>query len=119
MKVHTKIWLETDSGESLMGEGNLAIFKAIESKGSLSAAARELGMSYRALWGKVRKAEKRFGLALVNSTVGGSKHGGAVLTDDAFRLVDQYSILEKRARQAVNQIAQGIFEEIKTSDEDE
>ncbi|MDD5306734.1 MAG: LysR family transcriptional regulator [Deltaproteobacteria bacterium] len=105
MKVRFKIWIETDDGGLVMGEGSLRILEAIERKGSLSAAARSLGMSYRAVWGKVRRIEKRLGKALVTGKSGGCDHGGAVLTPEARRLAGVFRELDERATEAVVRLA--------------
>ena len=112
MKVHTKIWLETNDGKLLLGEGRLEIFQAIERTGSLSAAAREFSMSYRAIWGKVKATEERLGIKLVHGTTGGSKHGGTQLTDEGREFVARFSEFNKRARKAVDDIAQELISEL-------
>ncbi|MBW2276287.1 MAG: LysR family transcriptional regulator [Deltaproteobacteria bacterium] len=108
MRVHTKIWLEDDEGRLLVGEGRLKIFHAIASTGSMSAAARELGMSYRAVWGKIRTTEQRLGLSLVEGTAGGPKHGGAKLTDTAWEFLKCFETLNEAATEAVQKLADEI-----------
>ncbi len=112
MKVHAKIWLEADTGKLLLGEGRLEIFQAVERTGSLSAAARELGMSYRAVWGKVKTTEERLGLKLVNGVAGGPKHGGTKLTDQAREFIARFEKFDRRARAAVNKIAEELFDDL-------
>lgn len=111
MRVHTKIWIEDDEGRLLVGEGRLKIFHAIASTGSMSAAARELGMSYRAVWGKVRTTEERLGLRLVEGTAGGPKHGGAKLTEDAWEFLKCFETLNEKATDAVEKLADEILPE--------
>jgi molybdate transport system regulatory protein len=105
MRVCSKIWIETDDGELVMGEGRLEILEAIEREGSLSAAARSVGMSYRAVWGKVRGIEKRLGRPLVTGKSGGFDHGGAALTPEAKRLVRAFRALDDRSKEAVVRFA--------------
>ncbi len=109
MKIHTKIWLETDAGKLLVGEGRLGIFQAVKRLGSLSAAARELGMSYRAVWGKVRATEERLGYKLVEGMAGGHKRGGALLTPEGERFVARFEEFDKRARDAVDDLAEELL----------
>jgi molybdate transport system regulatory protein len=120
MKVHTKIWVETEQGKLLLGEGRLKIFKAIEKTGSLSAAARELGMSYRAVWGKVRTTEQRLGVKLVDGVAGGPKHGGTTLTKKAKKFVEKFENFDNAAREEVLKLAdqhlEGIFDELEDDD---
>ena len=105
MRIRTKIWLETDDGQPVLGDGRLEILETVARTGSLSGAARELGMSYRSLWGKVRSAEERLGVALVRGVAGGAGHGGAVLTAEAIELVAAFTKLRTRAEAAVSEIA--------------
>lgn len=111
MRIRTKIWIENDDGEQLLGQGRLTILEAISRTGSLSAAARELGMSYRALWGKVRSIEQRLGFTLVQGTAGGSSHGGAVLTDEARDYMDRFARFNERAIEAVDRLAAELLPE--------
>lgn len=71
--IRLHLWLER-SGGTLFGMGRLQLLERIESCGSLKAAAEELGMSYRAAWGKVKASEEALGIALVEK-VGGNKSG--------------------------------------------
>jgi molybdate transport system regulatory protein len=105
MRVCTKIWLEDASGRLLMGDGRLAILAAVASSGSLSAAARELGMSYRAAWGKIRATESRLGTTLVEGVSGGAGHGGAKLTPAAHTLLRRFESFHQEAVQAVERLA--------------
>lgn len=105
MRIHTKIWLENEEGKLLVGQGRLKIFHAIAKTGSLSAAARELDMSYRAVWGKVRATEERLGVKLVKAVAGGHKHGGATLTTRAIEFVKRFEEFNERAVQMVEDLA--------------
>ena len=60
MKVKFKIWIEQD-GNVAFAEGRRMLLEAVERLGSLNAAAKELGMSYRAAWGKIKATEKALG----------------------------------------------------------
>ena len=95
MKVIFKIWLEKNGGVAF-SEGRKMLFDAIARRGSLNAAAKELGMSYRAAWGKVKATEKALGAKLLNVTTGGKGGGGAVLTQEAKGLLSKYKKYKKR-----------------------
>ena len=110
MKIHAKLWLETDNGKLLMGEGRLEIFRAIERTGSLSAAARELGMSYRAVWGKVRSVEERLGIKLIDTASGGHKRGGTQLTAEGKRFIERFEAFDIEARKAVDELARDLLD---------
>jgi molybdate transport system regulatory protein len=64
-----RVWIEQDN-ETYIGIGSTLLLQHIEELGSLRKAAEALGMSYRRAWGKLKNAEKRIGLALVEKTKG-------------------------------------------------
>ena len=76
-KAEYKIWLEKDG--AIFGDGLCDLLSSISGLGSIACAARELGMSYRAAWGKIRVAEKKWGIPLVVTRVGGAAGGWAKL----------------------------------------
>ena len=81
LKPKSKVWLEL-AGRPVFGDGKARMLETIERAGSLTAAAGELGMSYRGLWGRLREMERRLGMTLVSRRTGGAGGGGAELTDD-------------------------------------
>jgi len=89
MKIRFKIWLEENGGVAF-AEGRKMLLESVDRLGSLNAAAKELGMSYRAAWGKIKATEKALGLKLLEVTTGGKGGGGAALTTDARELVSKY-----------------------------
>lgn len=96
-RLRLHLWLENEAGEALFGPGRLAILRAIETHGSLLAAAGALGMSYRGLWAKIRHAERRLGLPLVDAHAGRGPASGAVLTAEARELMDRFARLQAEA----------------------
>jgi len=86
VKVKHRIWIEVN-GESIIGPGGYDILSAIDRTGSLSRAARELGVSYRFLWNYIDKMEKRLGFPVINGWRGGARKGGARLTDKGKQLL--------------------------------
>ncbi len=96
MKVLTKVWINDDQGKIIFGGGRVRMLEAIELHGSMNKAAKELKMSYRALWGRVKSTEDRLGTKLVDARPGGGKGRGSVLTPTAKRLLEEYKLLEAR-----------------------
>lgn len=87
--VRFKIWLEID-GHPVIGEGRLAMLNAIDEKGSIIEAARDLGISYRKIRGAISAMEQSVGKSLVKTHRGGGHGGGARLTANAYTLVGDY-----------------------------
>lgn len=89
MKIKFKIWLEENDGVAF-AEGRRMLLEAVDRLGSLHAAAKELNMSYRAAWGKIKATEKALGIKLLEVTTGGKGGGGATLTSEAKELISKY-----------------------------
>ena len=64
-RLRSKLWIEDGEGKVVFGLGRYRILDAIERLGSLQAAAKDLRMSYRAVWCRVKASEERLGKALV------------------------------------------------------
>jgi molybdate transport system regulatory protein len=83
--VRSKIWIEDSRGKVIFGLGRYRILDAIRRLGSMNAAAKELQMSYRAVWMRIRSSEKRGGMALIVRDGKGSR-----LTPFAENMMKQY-----------------------------
>jgi molybdate transport system regulatory protein len=110
MKVKFKIWIEQD-GNVAFAEGRRMLLEAVERLGSLNAAAKELGMSYRAAWGKIKATEKALGLKLLDVTTGGKGGGGAKLTNEARQLVSSYNNYLKKMNKVVEKEFKLMFKQ--------
>ncbi|MFM9972164.1 MAG: winged helix-turn-helix domain-containing protein [Burkholderiales bacterium] len=67
-------------GEPAMGPGRAALIEYIDRLGSISAAAREMEMSYRRAWQLVEAINASFSQPLVITSTGGKRGGGAQVT---------------------------------------
>ena len=95
VSVKSKVWLEDRQGRIIFGLGRMRILKAIQKCGSLNAAAKDLKMSYRAVWGKIKVTEEALGKPLLVKSQGGSAGGGSTLTPYAHTLMDRYRTLSR------------------------
>ena len=95
VSVKSKVWLEDHQGRIIFGLGRMRILKAIDRCGSLNAAAKDLKMSYRAVWGKIKVTEEALGQPLLVKNQGGSAGGGSTLTPYAYTLMDRYLELSR------------------------
>jgi molybdate transport system regulatory protein len=84
-----------------MGPGKARLVTLIEDTGSISAAARRMGMSYRRAWQLVEALNKSFNEPVVLTAVGGKRGGGAVVTHFGKRLVARYHDMEAKASAAI------------------
>lgn len=96
----SKIWIEDDHGNVVFGLGRYRILTLIKERGSLQAAATELKMGYRGIWGRIKATEERLGEKLLIKKVGGTKGGGSQLTPLAEKLIEEFGktlvLLEKQ-----------------------
>jgi molybdate transport system regulatory protein len=64
-----------EDGAHVYGDGRQMLLKKIEEMGSIRQAALDMGMSYRAAWGKIKATEEGLGIKLLDCQVG--VHGAA------------------------------------------
>ncbi|MFH1034112.1 MAG: LysR family transcriptional regulator [Pseudomonadota bacterium] len=91
-----RLWLEKD-GRTFLSWGRVALLEGIAREGSLSAAARNMGMSFSHAWNLVESMNCLAGQPLVEKQAGGQGGGGARLTEagqraiaDFWRLVEEF-----------------------------
>jgi molybdate transport system regulatory protein len=101
-EIRTKVWLEHE-GRFVMGDGGLRLLEAIERLGSLAAAVRAMGWSYRHAWGYLRRAETVLGVAILEARPGRGASRGAHLTADGRRLRTRLAAARARVDAAVGQ----------------
>ncbi len=99
----SKIWIEARNENMVFGSGRLSLFKAIDRFGSINRAAAELGMSYRAAWGKITATEKHLGIKLVDKYTGGAR-SGSELTPEAKKLMAAYQQFKEESIEAVDKL---------------
>ena len=87
------IRLDLVSGARI-GPGKIAVLEEIARAGSISAAGRALGMSYRRTWELVEELNRTLGTPVVETAAGGSGGGGAVLTRAGKVVVERYRAIE-------------------------
>ena len=73
-----------------LGPGKADLLDAIASTGSISGAARKMGMSYRRAWILVNTMNACFAEPVVGTEKGGAEGGGAELTSTGRRVLKQY-----------------------------
>jgi molybdate transport system regulatory protein len=73
-----------------MGPGKAALLQAIDSQGSISAAARLMGMSYRRAWMLADMMNHCFRTPLIETQSGGGKGAGAQLTPQGHAILAAY-----------------------------
>src|SRR3546814_19521702 len=83
-----------------IGPGKAALLDAIAETGSIAAAGRRMGMSYRRAWLLVKTMNACFREPLVDATKGGAQGGGARLTATGREVLARYRAMERKATEA-------------------
>ena len=83
-----------------LGPGKVKLLEAIAEHGSISAAGRAIGMSYKRAWDLIEEMNSIFASPVIESHSGGSKGGGAILTPMGKTIITLYRRMEKRSATA-------------------
>jgi molybdenum ABC transporter molybdate-binding protein len=98
------------AGRPVVGPDQLVILEAIDRRGSISAAAREVGVSYRRAWELVQGMNEAAGEPLVTTATGGVQGGGARLTPLGRWAVARLRDLQGRLRRTADGLAPRFHE---------
>ncbi len=109
LSVKSKIWIENETGQVVFGTGRLYILQAVSRHGSIHAAAQELQLSYRAVWGKIRATEKRLGRDLLDRKTGGVRGGGSTLTPFAKQILERFAKLNDLTKASADELFRDLF----------
>lgn len=90
-----------------ISDKRLAVLRWVAQCGSISQAAREVGISYKAAWQAIDTLTSLSGAALVERTVGGAGGGGAQITPEGLRLLTLADELASARRRVLGQFADG------------
>jgi molybdate transport system regulatory protein len=93
------IRIDLKTGEHI-GPGKIQLLEAIRSSGSITAAARSIGMSYRRAWLLVEEINRVLREPAVTAVSGGVRGGGSVVTPVGKRIVGLYHAIELQAQTA-------------------
>ena len=100
-EAEVKFRLRITRGDDIaVGPGKIDLLVAIARTGSITAAARELGMSYRRAWLLVDTMNRCFKSPVVEAEAGGRSGGGTALTPVGIEAVRRYRRIERAAAKA-------------------
>lgn len=89
------------SDKAYIGPGRADLLEGIVASGSISAAGKAMGMSYKRAWGLVQALNAGFGRPLVDTVRGGAGQGGAVLTPLGQEILDRYRAMQRATEAAI------------------
>jgi len=95
-----KLTLRVDLSSGAIGPGKIRLLELVGKSGSISAAGRAMNMSYRRAWMLVDSLNRCFRVPVVETQLGGTHGGGAVLTALGRELIARYRTLERASAEA-------------------
>lgn len=97
LKLRTRVTV----GDTIaIGPGKIALLEALSETGSITAAAKSLGMSYRRAWLLIDELNRALSDPAVASAPGGQHGGGSELTASGRKLIELYRSIEEQALSA-------------------
>ncbi|WP_414475834.1 winged helix-turn-helix domain-containing protein [Microvirga sp. M2] len=87
--------------ETMLGPGKADLLQGIQETGSIAAAGRRMGMSYKRAWTLVDTLNHYFRQPLVISSAGGKAGGGASLTPLGIEVLARYRRMQEATDRAV------------------
>jgi len=106
LAVDGTVWL-TIGGALLGGRNRIHLLQAIDATGSITQAAKAIGISYKAAWDAVDAMNNLAGAALVERSAGGRGGGHTALTERGLQLVGRYDEIDALHRRFVEQLSSG------------
>ena len=107
MQLMGGVWFGQDD-QPVLGDLRIALLEKIDSTGSITQAAKAVGISYKTAWDAVDTMKNLFGEPLVESASGGKGGGGTRLTDSARRMVQTYRLIEQEHKRFLAELSTGL-----------
>ena len=93
--VRANVWIEKN-GELYIGGGRIILLERIAEMGSISAAARSMGLGYRNAWLWIKAMNQLAPNPLVIKTRGGHKGGHAQVTEEGKKAIAAYKVIRSK-----------------------
>ncbi|MBW2608754.1 MAG: LysR family transcriptional regulator [Deltaproteobacteria bacterium] len=103
--IHSKHWVVDEDDNIIMGEGRMEILEDIEKTGSINQTAKNMKMSYKGVWGRIKATEKAMKLKIVDT----DRKMGSRLTEEGKDLLAKYTLLKKECLEADDKVFRSIF----------
>ncbi len=105
MKLKSNHWIISDDGGIIMGKGRMEILDSIDHTGSINQTSKDMKMSYKAVWSKIKSTQDNFNKPVVLA----DKKEGTRLTKEGRTLLEKYRQLTKDCIKADDNIFKEIF----------
>lgn len=102
-KIRARFWI-TGSKSGYVGIGRVELLEGIAKHGSISQAAKSMGMSYKKAWKLIEELNAMYDEPLIVKAVGGKSGGGSVLTERGEKLIADFKLVEKKLVEFLNEL---------------
>ncbi|MDP5045341.1 MAG: LysR family transcriptional regulator [Leeuwenhoekiella sp.] len=99
--IKSRIWIEQE-GEVFLGYGRVELLKKVAETHSISAAAKEINMSYKKAWKLINTMNANSRQPLVITNTGGKDGGGTTLTTYGKQMIEQFETLNTACEHFLN-----------------
>lgn len=106
-----RLRVKLDMGGAVVGPGKVELMKKIDALGSISAAAKEMGLNYRRAWFLLETLNKPLGQPVVITTKGGATGGGAHISETGQAILDAY----EQCVQAADASTEDVLESLRVT----
>ncbi|BCN94040.1 hypothetical protein THMIRHAM_18250 [Thiomicrorhabdus immobilis] len=93
--IRARFWI-TGKNAGHIGIGRIELLEKIETYGSMSQAAKSMGMSYKKAWKLVEELNSMYEEPLIVKAQGGKSGGGSVLTPKGKALIKEFRVVEQQ-----------------------
>lgn len=107
MQVYGGIWMGRDE-DAQIGDVRISLLEKIGEYGSITQAAKVVGISYKTAWDAVDAMKNLSGETLVESVSGGKGGGGSRLTRAGEKLVRTYRLIQQEHERFLSSIGEGV-----------
>lgn len=101
-KIKSKIWIDGENG-TFLAEGRISLMKQIIKFGSITAAAKEMKMSYKKAWEIIDGMNREAKLPLVKRVIGGKGGGGTQVTEEGLKAIKLFDQINKKCHLFLDQ----------------
>ena len=93
--IRARFWI-TGKNSGYIGIGRIELLEKIEEHGSMSQAAKSMGMSYKKAWKLIEELNAMYDQPLIVKAQGGKSGGGSVLTPKGKQLIKEFRVIEQQ-----------------------
>jgi molybdate transport system regulatory protein len=101
--IEGKFWLKNNKNICI-SDGKIELLKKVSSEGSISKAAKDMHMSYKAAWDMVEEINNFTSEILIEKNRGGKKGGGCTLTSEGKAFLEKYKDISEKYYKFISEL---------------